>query len=565
MRRLVLILAFLAATVFHVSLNHVQNPLSGQTANADNATEARGIDPAGAELGYAPGRAFSFIQTSYWVPEGIDSSAVPVADSSLSAMPDSSVSDFLAPSMPFKLSGKDAIMERTAAGRFAGIRSYVHTIVVHPDSSEPQDLGVVADTLDFHDGSLALELGCWLSRVPVSADGSSEDTCAYPHLPDSARYRRVRTATRKRVQIESGVEWWELEATTRLSVITWRRLKNGTRQRVEFAGDLSERFLYEPGRAQVDSVRAAGTLPGRVISMDSSGRYDTVAVRWVISRSGAWGPDPQEEDRRRFDYFAEHGRDSASVADTANPYLWLVAAGLRGDTTAIDSLFVLRSRLRNPIARRALDNWIRQVHGHPGSSELFRFVRKPRGRSYFRRRAAEGYRPGDDFLLHAMLEWGFVRDTLSSTVARVLADKLVAIPRGEALLVDRARLLRELRDILQYSPGFEREAGPVFAEASRRANEPYARQLLLIAAYQTDPKMYHHSWRSWQIRRRRDRSHCRTRRAAHRSVWPRTARTTFHSPVCPRLGISTIAIGKELRTGGLSGRKCFAIGSRRVI
>jgi len=431
-------------------------------------------------LGPAPGRAYILRQQSYWLTDGFDSTRISAVDTTLTVVLDSvqgqrDTLSFRYDFEPSRLSdwaqgrGNVAL---TRGGRFAGLRL---------ESERPRMTDAVPALV-----SLLVELPWWIVKLPKHAGASWRDSLAVlaAYERDTVIIRRVRSSHAVGETVFGGRTWQRVRASGPLELRATRRvdieLQDSVWLRTGLTGNIEEEFLYDPSSGATDSLKAHGTLTGTMVFAGSTGHPDTVTGRWVFRRTGAWGVDPRGAQAAAMQFFVTHGRDSAQVTDPGDRYRALRERVNAGDTTLLDSLLVARTRPADPFARQVLDTALR--YSGAGTMEA-RFLRV----------AGAAYRSGDRFLLNRLLwSWqlGTERAVLPLELAKTLSEQLASLSGQRRGLLDREETFSLILDGLSDGGGVERAAGPILAAAAQRADDPCARDLLLLAAYQADPAAY---------------------------------------------------------------------------
>lgn len=518
------------------------------TALASGATAALPLALSGAlvttgqqagSLGYSPGRVFTLHQNSYWVSDGIDPRVVSVSDTTLRVTPETSEVDFRGDSLTFWFSPSGrregaGVIGRDERGRFVRVefRTPPKREVEYPsaldslfppelnDSLFPQpseedmrrwaalDSAAVIGS-EKEAGSLFVQVGLWLSAFELESD-SFADTVDYLHefLTDTPlmgppregwaiHYRRTRTGTVEDSFVVNGERWLSIASDAHVTIQSQRTIEEmldptPVWRLGDLSGLVSEHFLYQPDTGQVDSVHVTGTLRGELIFREATGETTSVSGRWVLEQVGRWVDDPARAEQERFAYYVAHGRDSLPDQRWALPHETLVDRVLRGDTTALDSLFAQRKRVADPVERVAVDGAVARTRwGTVAGEEESAAVTRHRVRL-----AERDYAPGDLFLLDMAMGGGYANWGMSQKTAEILARLLSSLHNQRIAQLDRedfyAALLNWLgsRERLPDSKAAEKEAAPLLAEAARRTDDPQARDLLALAAYEADPARY---------------------------------------------------------------------------
>jgi len=158
-----------------------------------------------------------------------------------------------------------------------------------------------------------------------------------------------------------------------------------------------------------------------------------------------------------------------------------------GDTLTFDSLVNARAKAKTPFDRFAVDSAL-WLSGVPDSNPV-RFIRA----------GAASYRPGSEtLLLRLLMTWEFQSRPSRATglepdLARVLAKQLGSLRAEHAVLLDREKIFSTLVSALgnrNRGAAVSVAAAAIFADAAQRTDDPDARDLFLLGAYEGDPSKY---------------------------------------------------------------------------
>lgn len=433
-------------------------------------------------LGPAPGRAFVISQLGQWRSTGLPVGISTATETTITIAPDTGWS---LTRRSFRVHVEPNALDRTA---FAlGSLDLPHArhgaVVQLRDAPLPPVLGEDRKGPTPIPG-LALA-GPWLSVIPLRGE-VWQDTMkgVVQGWGDSLVYRLVRSGRLLRATRLGNGRWDRLRDSGTLTfqvshLIEEEMGKGGVRVRTTLTGPVEENLWYDEQAHLADSVNLNAILSGEIVFREITGRLDTVAGVWTIRVSASWQSDPAAEWGRRLQYFTAHGRDSSESGDSTLLGS-MVDRALEGDTIAVDSLLRLRESVDDPFRRREVELAI-----HPVFQDS---IAGPR----FIRYLLSRYRPGDWSMLRellGLLQYGEGTRRVSAPIAAVLARELQSIRTQRTTQFDRFDLFPSILEVFQ-NDTIDPMAGPVFAAAAERADDPLSRDLLLLGAYRADPRRY---------------------------------------------------------------------------
>ncbi len=415
--------------------------------------------------GSLPNRFFALSQKSYWIPRGADSTVVPVVDTVVILGPDTT--------------GGDAVRFSSGQGCCEG------TLFLERDSSARTVRIRVAD--NWHDpesqsGALLLEAGAWRQTIGLHDTGAWRDSVVIRHrsnVSDSIRQVSVRQGRALAWVSYAGARWLRMRATrtvelTGRSTIEKTLSTTGTPVDVRCFGTIAEEFLYEPATGFVDSLLARGTLQGRIAYHEATGRVDTVDGTWRMERRGSWHYYAQlQSDEVVFD------DSDGNVVGAQQRYLGLTDHALYPDSDFVERVFQWRSEAQSPAERWPLDQIVGQVSHNRDVG------------SFVTDRAFRQYRAGDRALVDILLpRYGGTESALRQNLVEALAKQLASLAIERRAQTDREALFDNLNSVLHEAGGVEAGAGEPAARAVQSTDDPHARDLLLLVAYESDPAKY---------------------------------------------------------------------------
>lgn len=420
--------------------------------------------------------AFVVHQRSYWLTDGIDPSGIASVDTTLTITPDSDSTTASTYSFRYRFEPAHYAQASFGSGRLSrSVGTLPAMTLGQPRKVFENSAGALTTAL--------VELPEWFSqyrRGPADSlhikMGFGRDTVDLTHVRG---IRPLDSLSHRGWVTDSGLLRLMSVTTTEVE------LQDSTRVQATLSGWICDTLLLDAATGRVDSLRSYGELRGVLVFRYVSGRADSISGRWVVERDGGWGPDPSVLARARMNYFVIHGRDSATAATTPPPSQ--AEAAENGDTLTLDSLLSARANAKTPFDRSAVDSAL-WLSGVPDSDPV-----------HFIHAGATSYQPGSEaLLLRLLMTWEFQSRPsravgLGPDLARVLAKQLGSLRAEHAVLLDREKIFSTLVSALgsrNRGTAVSVAAAPILAEASQRTDDPDARDLFLLGAYEGDPPKY---------------------------------------------------------------------------
>ncbi|HET7584313.1 MAG TPA: hypothetical protein VFK13_05365 [Gemmatimonadaceae bacterium] len=255
-------------------------------------------------------------------------------------------------------------------------------------------------------------------------------------------------------------------------------VQGGVRVHADMSGTVS-------GPIHIDSagVLQSGELDvflrGLMTYDEPGGATDTIYGHWRARLHFTWADDPSVEHDRMFAYFVEHGRYPPSATPDTAALSPVEELAQRGDTSAaaLDSLLRWRLRTTEPAERMEIDRVLPML-GAP-LSRLLAWA----GQS-------EAHRIAPEWMLSALRYQPERTGPYGHDAAAVLRTELAPRLTLRRRLTDRERLLPAAVAVLATGRGFDSTEGPLFLSSAMVAGDPMVRDLLVLAAYQSDPARY---------------------------------------------------------------------------
>ncbi len=437
-------------------------------------------------VGCGPRRVFQLDQESYWVSDGIEATAVSAVDTTVLAVPDSLRGCDLATTTDF-----GAASERGTALLPVKVARTTGPWRVRVTTSEPGQNWFEDSGLEYpltrRKGGMVAELAAWLNAVPGTSHDLHQDTLITSHTfaTDTVLVMHRRDLSPGRTRMIGGRKWIEMRVLDH-AVITasrlseWHLYSQGVRVRYLLAGDVLERFLWDPAHRETDSLRAEGSLSGSIVFAEADGVADTVRGVWTVRRTGDWREDPTYRFAQELHYFMIHGRDSGGASEEMPRPDPLVRLASAGDSAAVDSLLRLRDAAPDPFARRMIDSLVQFTWPNPQADRVVTAAQ------------VRHYRFGDAPTLARIVlvrHYAGRDDTLGVDLAIVLERALGSVAVERRQLLDREEVFAQLLPS-GASPTFTPAAGDTLAAAAQHTDDPLARDLLLLQAYRANPAKY---------------------------------------------------------------------------
>lgn len=438
---------------------------------------------AGAREGPTPSvehGAFVVHQRSYWLSDGIDPSGVASVDTTLTITPDSDSTTASRYSFRYEFAPAHYAQASRGTGDLAvGVSRLPVMTLGQPRKVFENSAGALTTAL--------AQLPEWFVPHPRGPQAARTDTI---HIRmgfgrDTVDLTHVRGM--RPLDSLSHRGWVTDSGALRLLSVTTTEveLQDSTRVQATLSGWICDTLLLDAATGRVDSVRSFGELRGVLVFRYVTGRADSISGKWVLERDGGWGPDPSERARARMHYFVVHGRDSVAPATSRSQSRSVFTEN--GDTLTFDSLVNARAKAKTPFDRFAVDSAL-WLSGVPDSNPV-RFIRA----------GAASYRPGSEtLLLRLLMTWEFQSRPSRATglepdLARVLAKQLGSLRAEHAVLLDREKIFSTLVSALgnrNRGAAVSVAAAAIFADAAQRTDDPDARDLFLLGAYEGDPSKY---------------------------------------------------------------------------
>jgi hypothetical protein len=420
-------------------------------------------------------------QRSYWLTDGVDPSGIASVDTTLTITPDSDSTTASRYSFQYRFEPAHYAQASFGKGHLALSAGSLPTMRLAPPRKVFENsAGALTTAL--------VQLPEWFLHYPRDPKtgwtdslhikmGFGRDTVDLTH---ERALRTVNSSSRRGHWVtDSGALRLKSIATIEVE------LQGSTRVNAVLSGWVVDTLLVDEDSGRVDNLQSHGEFRGILVFQSPGGRADTIRGTWVVEREGGWGPDPSELAGARMHYFMIHGRDSGTAAPS--PFQSLAERAQNGDTLIFDSLLRARAKAKSPFDRALIDSAL-WFEGVPDSNPA-RFLRT----------AVADYRPGnDELLLRLFMTWQYRSQhasadiSMSAAMARMVAGQLTSLHAEHGVLLDREEVFSRLVGALG-SPrggGVTIDAAPILAQAAERTDDPDARDLLVLAAYEGDPPRY---------------------------------------------------------------------------
>lgn len=438
----------------------------------------------GARPGRAPEIAHGALvirQRSYWLTDGIDPSGIASVDTTLTITPDSDSTTSSRYSFRYSFEPAHYAAASYGKGHLAfGAGTLPAMTLDSPRKVFENSAGALTTALAqlpewFMQYPRGPQTG-WTDSVHIKM-GFGRDTIDLTH---ERAFRTLGSPSRRGHWVtDSGALRLKSIATIEVE------LQDSTRVHALLSGWMVDTLLVDGDSGRLDSLQSHGELRGILVFQSPGGRPDTVRGRWVLERDGGWGPDPAELASVRMHYFMIHGRDSGTAAPS--PFQSLAERAQNGDTLIFDSLLRARADAKTPFDRALIDSAL-WFDGVPDSNPA-RFLRT----------GLANYRPGNEtLLLNLFMTWQYRSQyssedvRMSAPMARMLASQLSSLHAEHVVLLNREEVFSRLVGALgsERGGGVTADAAPILARAAESTDDPNARDLLLLAAYEGDPPRY---------------------------------------------------------------------------
>jgi hypothetical protein len=431
---------------------------------------AVGIDhPTKLTPGSLPNRFFTVEQRSYWIPDGADSSVVPVADTLMILSPDSSGGDSI------RFSGEQGCCDGALKLERDTARSRIDVRILN----------------NWHDpesavGGLLLLSPDWVQVIRQRVPGAWRDSGVVRHhltSTDSSVLVFTRQGRAWGWVSYAGARWLRMSATRTVTVSGRHTVDRdlsptGTPVDFRYSGAIAERFLYEPQSGFVDSVEARGTLEGRLVYHEATGKVDSVLGAQRIERRGSWR------------YYAEFQPDDVVFVDSARPavaqqqerYVALKDSATYADSALVLRIFQLVRGTQSPALRWPLDEAFRRLAFNRDVSSLM-----------LTKTLQQGARPQDVAVLGPLVEYPgevLLARAIPLQTATGIVDQLSSLRVERRNQVNRETFFGTLATLLRSPMGIEPGAGEHAARLAQQTDDAAARDLLLLLAYKSDPARY---------------------------------------------------------------------------
>ncbi len=412
-------------------------------------------------------RLFVVRQESYWLPHGWDSTRVSAADT------------ILVISRRTRRDRTQQAIGLSGGDGFPGRHGASVTSLGHSTWRLVLDLDEAGNTFGYSDprderelGSLLLDVPRWTGQARDPAKGH-ELTLLVGIDRDTLRAsRRLVRVTRARDAAGPRRERVEAQWQVRYSGdnrIDEHLEPQGVVVRVDLRGELAERYIAD-STGRRDSVTETGTLTGTLIYLHASGATDTTIGSWFVSRRGWWMADWTGDAGRRFNYFAQHGRD-APGEEPARPQLAIHEAAQRPPraSAALQRAYALAL---SPFDRLELDAELRWAARDSGTvlDELVQRCEPAR--------LVQVWLNVNEYASAAP-----VNRRTAACVARVLTQRQLQ----RELAVDRESAFASLLGLLASGRRIDSAAAGELIAMARGATDPRGRDIVLLMAYVADP------------------------------------------------------------------------------
>jgi len=414
-----------------------------------------GEHPTTLRPGHTPNRLFAIGQKSYWVARGADSTLVPVADTMMILAPDS-----LSDTVDFSGGQGCCNGNRLVVTRSAGMLDIRVTNAWHRD--EPAV------------GGLLLHAADWRQTIPLHDQGQWRDSLTIRRL--SGADSLIQFVTRHGTAVEwvtyAGGRWLRMRDTSDVVVAGRTTIEKGlsvagTPVTFRLTGPLAEEFLYEPTSGLVDSIRVHGLLGGHVDFHETTGQVSGVDGVLRVERRGQW------------EYYAQLRPENIVFAETPARFVAMLEQPIVGDSALVEEAFHLRKQASSPAVRWPLDRLIRFL----GYRETRRLVFE---------RAEQQYRTGDAVLRDQILEYeqyGSRTSPLPGHVVESIAAEVQSLAAERRGQLEREAFVEDMSTALHQPGGVEGDGEPG-ARVAETTDDRHARDLLLLAAYESNPAKY---------------------------------------------------------------------------